>query len=131
VYDVRGHTARSIAQQVANRTKELGQDAVELAGPPDVAVSRLAIGTGAITPFPQFLDIYDADVAICSDDGFTYWHAGALAVDLGVPVIVVNHAVSELHGIKLLAAHLKERFPDVPVHHISQRCMFELVQTSE
>lgn len=88
---VSGRTARSVALQVASRTKELGQDAVELIGPPDLVVSRLAIGTGAITPFPHFLDTYQADLAICTDDGFTYWHGGALAIDLGVPVIVVNH----------------------------------------
>lgn len=127
LYDVRGHTARSIALQVASRTKALGQDAVELVGPPDVPVSRLALGTGAITPFPHFLDTYGAEVAICSDDGFTYWHGGALAIDLGVPVIVVNHAVSELHGMRLLAAHLADAFPEVPVHLIPQRCMYELV----
>jgi len=127
VYDVRGQTARSIALQVARRTKELGQDAVELIGPSDLAVSRLAIGTGAITPLPHFLETYAADVAICTDDGFTYWHGGALAIDLGVPVIVVNHAVSEIHGMKRLADSLAKQFPAVPVHFIPQRCMFELV----
>jgi putative NIF3 family GTP cyclohydrolase 1 type 2 len=127
LFDVRGQTARAIALRVAQRTKEFGQDAVEVVGPLDTAVSRLAIGTGAITPFPHFLDAFQADAAICTDDGFTYWHAGALAIDLGIPVIVVNHAVSELHGMRLLAAHLAQRFPSVPVHHIRQRCMFELV----
>ena len=127
VYDVRGHTARTIAVQVADRTKELGQEAVELVGPPDVSVSRLAIGTGAITPFPPFIDTYGADIAICTADGFTYWHGGALAIDLGVHVVVVNHAVSELHGMERLATHLTECFPEVPVHLIPQRCMFELV----
>jgi putative NIF3 family GTP cyclohydrolase 1 type 2 len=128
VYDGAGRTARSIALQVAQRTKGLGQDAVELTGPADAPVSRVAIGTGAITPFPHFLDAYGADLAICTDDSFTYWHAGALAIDLGIPVIVVNHAVSELHGIQLLAEHLAETFPEVPVCHIPQRCMFELVR---
>lgn len=127
LYDVRGQTARMVARQVARRIKELGQPAVELVGPADAPVSRLALGTGAITHFPTFLDTYDADLALCSDDGFTYWHGGALAIDLGVPVIVVNHAVSELPGMRLLAAHLAEHFPTIPVHLIPQRCMFELV----
>ncbi|MBV9279510.1 MAG: Nif3-like dinuclear metal center hexameric protein [Chloroflexi bacterium] len=128
LYDVRGRTARSIAVQVAAKTRELGQDAVQLLGPPDVPVSRLALGTGAITPFPQFLENYAADLALCSDDGFTYWHGGALSIDLGVPVIVVNHAVSEMHGIKRLAEHLRRRFPEVPVHYITQGCMYQLIR---
>jgi putative NIF3 family GTP cyclohydrolase 1 type 2 len=127
VYDVHGRTARSIALQVARRIEDLGQQAVELIGPPDVAVSRLALGTGAITPFPRVLDTYQADMAICTDDGFTYWHAGALAIDLGVPVIVVNHAVSELPGMRHLAEDLTTQFPEIPVHLIPQRCMYELV----
>jgi putative NIF3 family GTP cyclohydrolase 1 type 2 len=127
VYREGGRTARSIALQVAERTKSLGQHAVELIGPADAPVFRVAIGTGAITPFPHFLDAYGADLAICTDDGFTYWHAGALAIDVGIPVIVVNHAVSELPGVRLLADHLAKTFPEVPVCHISQACMFELV----
>ena len=96
-------------------------------GPQAQAVSRLALGTGALTPLAHFLDTYEADVAICTDDGFTYWRDGALAIDLRIPVIVVNHAVSELHGVERLARYLAERFPEVPVHHIPQTCMFELV----
>jgi putative NIF3 family GTP cyclohydrolase 1 type 2 len=90
-------------------------------------VSRLALGTGAITPLTRFLDLYGADVVICSDDGFTYWHDGALCLDLGIPAIVVNHTVSELHGVEQLARHLAQQFPEVPVHHIPQSCMFQLV----
>ncbi len=128
VYDVSGQTAQSIAQQVARRTKSLGQGAVQLIGPADAPVSRVAIGTGAITPFTRFLDTYQVDLAICTDDGFTYWRDGALSIDMGIPVIVVNHPVSEVHGMKLLAEHLAQKFPDVPVHFIPQSCMFQLVQ---
>jgi putative NIF3 family GTP cyclohydrolase 1 type 2 len=128
LFDVAGRTAGEIAALVATRTAPLGQEAVQLIGDPDARITRLATGTGAITPLPQFLDRFDADMAICTDDGFTYWHAGALAIDLGIPVVVVNHAVSELHGIELLAAHLAAAFSPVPVHHIAQRCMYALVR---
>jgi putative NIF3 family GTP cyclohydrolase 1 type 2 len=127
VYDVSGRDALSIARQVAAAVEPLGQEAVELTGPEDAAVSRLAIGTGAITPFTRFLELYDADIAICTDDSFTYWREGALAADSQIPVVVVNHAVSEIFGMQLLAEHLCERFPHVPVRYIPQRCMFRLV----
>lgn len=128
VYDVSGQTARAVAKQVARCTKQLGQSAVQLIGPADASVSRVAIGTGAITPFTRYLDTYQIDLAICTDDGFTYWRDGALAIDMGIPVIVVNHAVSEIYGMKLLADHLMQKFPDIPVHFIPQSCMFQLLE---
>ncbi len=127
VYDVGGHTAYSIAKHVAKRTKSLGQDAVQLIGEPETPVSRVVIGTGAITPFTHYIDNYHIDLAICTDDGFVYWRDGALAIDMGIPVIVVNHAVAEIYGMKLLADHLAHKFPDVPVRLIPQSCMFQLV----
>lgn len=127
VYDVSGQDALSVARQVAAAVEPLGQDAVELAGPEDAPVSRLAIGTGAITPFSRFLELYGADIAVCTDDSFTYWREGALAADSGTPVVVVNHAVSEIFGMQLLAEHLCQRFPDVSIHSIPQRCMFQLI----
>ena len=127
VYDVSGRTALDVARQVAARTKELGQEAVQLIGPEEAEVTRVAIGTGAITPFKHYLDAYQVDLAICSDDGFCYWHDGGLAIDMEMPVIVVNHATSENHGLELLADHLSEKFPEMPVHFIPQRCMYRLV----
>jgi putative NIF3 family GTP cyclohydrolase 1 type 2 len=127
VFDVRGRTAGAIAEQVASATRFLGQDAVELLGSPDTPVSRLALGTGAITPVTHFLETYHADIALCSDDGFTYWREGSMAADLGIPIIVVNHAVSEIEGMRHLAEHLRERFPALPIHFIPQTCMYRLV----
>ena len=95
----------SIAQQVARKTKWLGQDAVQLIGPADKPVTRAVIGTGAIIPFAYMLETYQADLAICSDDGFTYWRDGALSIDMDISAIIVNHAASEIYGLKLLADH--------------------------
>lgn len=127
VYDVSGRTALDVGKQVALLVKSLGQEAVQLIGPPEKAVSRVAIGTGAITPFMHFLDTYQVDIAICTDDGFSYWRDGGLAIDMEFPVILVNHPVGELNGMKLLAEHLQEKFPDIPVHYIPQECMYRLV----
>ncbi len=127
VYDVSGETAQSMARKVATQTKRLGQDTVHLLGDGGAAVTRAVIGTGAITPYQHFITEYGADLAICSDDGFTYWRDGAMAIDLGVPAIVVNHAVSEIYGMELLARHLAKALPSVPVHVIEQQCMFQTV----
>lgn len=127
VYDVTGHTARSMAEQVARNTRSLGQSAVQLVGPAEQAVTRVAIGTGAITPFAHLMETYGVDLAICSDDGFTYWRDGAMAIDMGLPVIIVNHPVSEIHGIKQLHTHLDQTLADMDVHWIEQACMYELI----
>jgi len=127
VYDGKGMTARIIARRIAELTASRGQPAVQLIGPGEKRVHRIVLGTGAITPMFHFIENLAADMAICTDDGFTYWRDGAYAIDAGFPVAVVNHPVSEDYPMKLLADHLRARFPQVPVHNILQRCMYTLV----
>jgi putative NIF3 family GTP cyclohydrolase 1 type 2 len=130
IYNVSGKTAGQIARQVADRTRQFGQEAVQLIGSSDKSVTRLGIGTGAITPLLTLIDTYKVDIAVCTDDGFTYWREGAFAIDMGIPVIVVNHAVSEEAGLISLARHLQSRFHTIPVHHLPQNCMYQLVSAS-
>ncbi len=85
------------------------------------------LGTGAITPMFHFIEKLAADMAICTDDGFTYWRDGAYAIDAGFPVALVNHPVSEDYAMKLLAGLLHSKYPQVAVHHIPERCMYKLV----
>ena len=127
IYDVAGKTAIDVAGQVAAQTQQFGQDAVQLIGPADKPVTRVSIGTGAITPFFKFISAYQVDLAICTDDGIAYWRDGAYAIDMNLPLIVVNHAVSEEAGLISLAQHLRERFPQIPIHHIPQRSMYKLI----
>jgi putative NIF3 family GTP cyclohydrolase 1 type 2 len=127
VFDGAGRTALDVARQVAGRTKRYGQDHVHLVGPAGRRVHRVAIGCGAITPFQRFVAELQADMAICCDDNFVHWRDGALAVDLEVPVVVVNHTVSEARGIELLAEHLRHTFSPVKVLHIPEACMFSVV----
>lgn len=128
LYAGENQTAGAIARAIAKRTAVFGQDTVQLIGPKECVVNRIALGTGALTPFRHFLDTFACDMAICTDDGFVYWRDGALALDLSIPVVVVNHTVSELAGMEKLAAHLARQFPSVPIHYVPQTCMFETVQ---
>ena len=133
VYDVSGRTAGDVARQVATRTQAFGQQAVQLIGDPETPVSCVAIGTGAITQLFVYVSEFGAssahpvDLALCTDDGFTYWQHGAYALDVGLPVIVVNHATSEEPGMVRLAEHLQARFPEVPVHFVPRGCLYRLV----
>lgn len=130
IYEVPERPARGVAGRIADSVADHGQPAVEFVGPDDAAVSRVAIGTGAITPLPRLLE-HDPDLIVCSDDGFTYWRDGAIAVDAGVPVVVVNHATAEVAGVATLATHLDGAFPDISVTHLEQECMFDLVSADD
>jgi putative NIF3 family GTP cyclohydrolase 1 type 2 len=127
VYDVSGKTALQVAEQVADRVKPLGQEAVQLIGPAEKQVRRVSVGTGAIINFLGMVRTYHIDLAICTDDGIHYWRDGAYAIDAGLPMIVVHHHTSEEAGMVNLAKRLKAQFPDIPVHHLPQRCMYRLV----
>lgn len=131
VYDVGGVMAVEVARRVAERTKRFGQPSVQLIGPADKHVNRVSVGTGAITPYLKTVRRFDVDLAICTDDGIEYWRDGAFAIDMGIPLLVVNHPVSEEMGMESLARHLRSRFPQVPVHHIPQRCMYQLITSQE
>jgi len=127
IYQINTQTALEVAQQVAFKTQRFGQPAVQLIGPRDHLVSKISIGTGAITPFFDIVRQHSIDLAICTDDGIKYWRDGVYAIDMELPIIVVNHPVSEEAGIIQLAKFIRLNFPETPVHHIPQQCMFDLV----
>ncbi len=127
VYELPAVSAIHLARHVAGKIAKLGQEGVQLVGPTDKTVSRIAIGTGAITPFRFMVKELKADIIIATDDGISYWRDAALAIDMDFPMIVVNHPCSEEIGMMNLAAHLSERYPGVPVHHIPQECMYRII----
>ncbi len=126
IYNTAGLTAGELAQDVARCTAVYGQPGVQLIGSSDKIVRRVSIGTGAITPYLESVERFAIDLAICTDDGIDYWRDGGFAIDMGIPIIVVNHMVSEEIGVQRLAEELSRRFPAVPVQHINQRCMYRL-----
>ncbi|MCY3781689.1 MAG: Nif3-like dinuclear metal center hexameric protein [Chloroflexi bacterium] len=131
VYDAGGLTAGELAQDVARRTAIYGQPGAQLLGSAEKILRRVSIGTGAITPYLECVERFEVDLAICTDDGIDYWRDGGFAIDMDIPIIVVNHMVSEEIGVQRLAETLSRRFPTVPVHHIRQRCMYRLIQAMQ
>ncbi|HOA72978.1 MAG TPA: Nif3-like dinuclear metal center hexameric protein [Phycisphaerae bacterium] len=128
VYEIPETTSGELARSVAGKLQAFGHETVQLIGPADKRVRRIGIGTGAITPFREMAGRLEADLAICTDDGFTFWSDATMAIDMGYPVIVVNHASSEEPGMRKLAARLREVFPSVPVTAIAQECMFRTIR---
>ena len=110
-------TVEEAAKAVLKKVKPLGQGLVLIVGDRQKRVSRMAVGTGAITRLPKMLELRP-DVILATDDGMNFWDGGLWAVDLGVPLLIVNHCTAEKPGMKAMARYLTEKFPDVPAQYL-------------
>lgn len=119
-------TLEELSRYILQKIKPLGQDSIQVIGDLDKKISQITIGTGAIT---DYLDMYafGGDVIILSDDGTFLWESGQWAQDIGVPIIIVNHSLSEEPGMRTLGEYLEKIFPNVPIMHIPVGCMFKSI----
>lgn len=124
--DVSGHTFASLCEHVAERVRTVGHECVLAVGDPDQEVSRIGLGTGAITKLEAMVEL-GADVCVICDDYFRYVREGAVFEELGIPYIVVNHGAKEEWGMENLYEHTKEAFKDIQVHFIAQGCPYRIV----
>jgi hypothetical protein len=118
-----------LAALVLERLRPLGQDWVQVLGGGEARVRRLAIGTGAITNLAA-MQALAPDAILATDDGVNYWTGGLWALDTGVPILLVNHATSELPGIMRLAEYLRAQFPGVPVEYLDVRFSPRIVEAA-
>lgn len=126
VYPSPAPTLRDLAKHVVARTRDIGQDSVEMLGDPSASVTKVAIGCGAITNYETMVSL-GADAIIGTDDGMSYWGGGEWAVDAGLPLVIVNHCTAEEPGMRNLASYIREHFPRVRTESIPQGCMFRTV----
>ena len=110
--DVTGMTAGQIAHQIASALAPYGSDHVDLLGDPDQAVTRLAIGVGAISRLPEML-ANGADCVVLADDGSCNWIEHQWCLDHNIPVILFHHSVNEMPGMDGMVDYLREKFPGI------------------
>jgi len=110
-------TVRQLAKQVREKVRSLGEEVVLVVGDTRRRVSRMAVGTGAITVLPMMYEL-GCDVILATDDGMNCWEGGLWARDIDVPVLLVNHCTAEKPGMQAMAVHLSETFPTVPVEYL-------------
>ena len=110
-------SVEELARSVVEKVRTLGQEVVLIFGDHKKKVSRMAVGTGAITNLLTMHKL-GADVILATDDGFNYWSGGLWSADTGVPLLVVNHATAELPGMQAMAGYLSEKFPDIPAKYL-------------
>lgn len=126
VEDVSGLTFGELCQQVASRVHSVGQEGVLAVGDAERPVSRLGLGTGAITHLDGMLAL-NVDVCAICDDYFRYVRDGVVFQEQEIPFMVVNHGAKEEWGIENLYRYAQENFPDVPVHFIPQGCPYRII----
>lgn len=114
---VDGLRVGEVARQVLQRTRPLGQTAVGVMGDAAKGVSRLAVGTGAITRLPEMHEL-GADILLATDDGTHTTYCGLWSMDLGVPVLTVSHATAELPGMMRMADYIGREFPGTRVEYL-------------
>ena len=124
VYEVPAATVGSFAQGLARRLQRFGQETVQVTGDLRDMVRKVAIGTGAITN-PKEMRALGADAAVVTE--VVYWRDVRWAKDMGFPLFIVSHAVSECPGIENLADYLKERYPGLRVEYIQEGCPYSVV----
>ena len=126
VHAVEALSLGELAEGILERVRPLGQEVVHVIGDLEKNVSRIALGTGAITGYRQMYDM-GADVLLLTDDGTRLWESGQWSLDSGVPLMIVNHSTSEEPGMITLARYIRETFPDVPVEHIPVGCLYHTI----
>lgn len=119
-------TVRDVAERLREKVKAIGQERVLVIGDLDQPVSRIALGTGAITQLYVMADL-GADIVVGTDDGMNLWSAGEWCLDRGLPLIIVNHCTAEEWGMMNLAHYVAGSFPQVLVKHIPQGCTYRLI----
>jgi putative NIF3 family GTP cyclohydrolase 1 type 2 len=125
-YEVHEFPRKSVgelAKSLLPRLRALGQETIHLVGDEGTQVSKIALGTGAITDYRVMREM-GADVLLLTDDGTRLWESAQWALDEGIPLLVVNHATAEEPGVRQMAAHFREQFPAVPVHALERGCLY-------
>ena len=110
-------TVEEVARRVLEKVRPLGQEVVHIIGDREAVVHRMAVGTGAITRLPEMFAL-GADLLLVTDDGISTTSAGLWSLDLGIPMLVVNHATAELPGMMTMVGYIERHFAGVPVKYL-------------
>jgi putative NIF3 family GTP cyclohydrolase 1 type 2 len=111
-------TVEDAARRILEKVKPLGQDCVMILGDRQKRISRMAIGTGAISN-PVMMFALNPDCILIVDDTINTPGNGHWAIDQGIPLLIVSHPVAEYPGMMAMARYLQEKFPGTPVEYLS------------
>jgi len=126
-YDIEPTPLDDLARTIAEKTKAIGEEAVQVCGDGARLVSKVGTGTGCACNIERYQEM-GCDVSVVSDDGSIYWRTIQWAKDGDHPVIRVNHGTSEEPGMVTLTKYVNDTFPDVTAEHLPHGCCYRLVE---
>jgi len=126
LHEIQETTLEELCKEILEKIRPLGQDSIQVIGDLDKKISRITLGTGAASNYRD-MHVFGGEAIILTDDGTLLWESGQWAKDTGIPLIIVNHSLSEEPGMRSLAKYLKKIFPDIPVLQIPVGCIFKCI----
>jgi putative NIF3 family GTP cyclohydrolase 1 type 2 len=126
LHEIPETTLEKLARDILEKIKPLGQDSLQIIGDLSKNVKKITIGTGAATHYRE-MNALGGDAILISDDGTYFWESGQWALESGIPLIIVNHSLSEEPGMRTLAEYLKKNFSGIQVDHIPVGCIFKSI----
>lgn len=120
-------TVEDLAKKILEKVRQLRQSVLLVFGNPHQKVSRMAVGTGAITNLVAMRKL-GADVILATDDGINSQSSGLWSIDASIPLLVVNHATSEIPGMHAMVNYLKIKFPGLPVEYMDVEFPYSVVR---
>jgi len=126
LHEIQETTLEELCKEILEKIRPLGQDSIQVIGDLDKKISRITLGTGAASNYRD-MHAFGGEAIILTDDGTLLWESGQWAKDTGIPLIIVNHSLSEEPGMHSLAKYLKKIFPDIPVLQIPVGCIFKCI----
>lgn len=113
-----------LTSDILSKIKSLGQNSIQVQKTKNELVRRLIITAGAAGKTVDMLDM-NPDAIIRSDDWFNWVREGELTAELGVGLIIVNHATSEEWGMRNLGKYLKDKFTNLKTLFLPGGCEYE------
>jgi putative NIF3 family GTP cyclohydrolase 1 type 2 len=111
LHEVERTTVAEFARDLAGRLREFHVEGVAVMGDPDAEVQRVAAGVGCAIPTFEMLDA-GADLLIVVYDRAFQTFTRLPLCDLGANLIVIEHGVTEMPGMRAMTGYLAETFPN-------------------
>jgi len=102
VYKTPAKTAGEVAKAIAAGLKSVNCPGVCLYGDPDRAVRAIGMGAGCYSDPIEYMET-GADMYVALHDTVRTWVQTVFSNDSGLPLIVIDHSVSEEWGMRKLA----------------------------
>jgi putative NIF3 family GTP cyclohydrolase 1 type 2 len=125
-YDIEPIKLDDLAKRVASSTASLGEPLVQVIGDGGKIVSKVCFGPGYASTVQMGREM-GCDVNIMCDDGSLFWMDIQCAVDMGYPIIRVNHGTSEEPGAAMIAKYINERLTGVQAIHFAHKPYYRMV----